>query len=148
MFIADTSIIIRYSRIYFERSLSKFHVGFNEHHILMYLSSCDSVNQDTIAKYFMIDKGAIAKTLNKLELKEFITRVDNPNNKREKIISLTKKGKSMIDHLNQCLDEWHNLLFQGLSNSEIEQITNYTEKISANAVKAIIGGSIINDKEN
>ena len=88
MFITDLSILTRYSRTFFERRLREINIGFTEQLILRYLYQSEGVNQDTIAKHFMLDKGSIAKTLNKLEKKELIRRTENPNNKREKIISI------------------------------------------------------------
>lgn len=140
MIMADLSIIGRYSRTYFERRLSEINVGFTEQLILMHLYKCESINQESIAKHFMLDKGAIAKTLSKLEEKDFITRKDNPNNKREKLITITPKGQSIIGYMDEELQEWHNYLFKGLSTEDIKQFTTIVEKISANAVNAINRG--------
>lgn len=147
MIMNDISILSRYSRTFFERRLSEINVGFTEQLILMYLCKCDSVNQDTIAKYFMLDKGAIAKTLNKLEEKAFITRTDNPNNKREKLISITKNSKDIIVDINKELREWHNYLFTGLNEEEIDQFTSIIKKISINAANVINGGKNENTEQ-
>ncbi len=109
---------------------------------MIYLCKCDTVNQDTIVKHFMLDKGAVAKALNKLEDKEYIFREDNPNNKREKLISITKKGKSVIGYITDELEKWHNYLFQGLRNEEIDQFNRIVEKIAENAA------IVINEKKN
>lgn len=142
MFITDLSILSRYSRTFFERRLSDINIGFTEQLILMYLCKSDTVNQDTIAKHFMLDKGAIAKTLNKLEEKELITRSDNPNNKREKLISITPKTQEIIGQVDEELKEWHKCLFEGLERDEIDQLTKTISKISANAVKVINGRDV------
>lgn len=142
MIMTDLSIISRYSRTFFERRLSELELGFPEQMIMMYLNKCDSINQDTIAKHFMLDKGAVAKALSKLEAKEFIERSDNPNNKREKLITITASGKGMIGHLNEELQQWHNILFQGLSKEEIEQVAQAISIIAANAAQ------VINNKDN
>jgi DNA-binding MarR family transcriptional regulator len=82
MYMNCLSIISRYSRTFFERRLAELSIGFTEHSILVYLDKCDVLNQEQIAKHFMLDKGAVAKALNKLEEKNYITRQENPSNKR------------------------------------------------------------------
>ncbi len=148
MLMADFSIISRFSRTFFERKLAESNVGFTEHMIMLYLCKVDVVNQDTIASYFLLDKGAVAKTLNKLENKAYIQRTDNPNNKREKLISITQSGQDKIEYLTKELHVWHNYLFEGLSKEEIEQFLHTISKISSNAASVISSkGNLSDSKE-
>jgi len=145
MFITDLSILSRYSRIFFERRLREINIGFTEQLILLYLYKCESVNQEKIAKHFMLDKGAIAKTLNKLEKKEFITRVDNPSSKREKLISITQNAKEIMGYVNEELLFWHNCLFEGLNPEDIQEFNRILEIMSANAINVINGRNLENE---
>ena len=145
MFITDLSILSRYSRTYFERRLQEINIGFTEQLILLYLYKCESVNQEKIAKHFMLDKGAIAKTLNKLEKKEFITRVDNPSSKREKLISITQNAKEIMGYVNEELLFWHNCLFEGLNPEDIQEFNRILEIMSANAINVINGRNLENE---
>lgn len=129
----DLSIIVRQSRLFFEKRMQHYEAGFPELIILMYLSKDDHVNQDTLAQHFMIDKGAIAKTTAKLEEKGYITRSQNPDNKRENIISMTDKGRNIIEHMGTLLEEWNNLIFDGLNKEEIQIFKKATDKITTNA---------------
>lgn len=147
MFMCALSIISRYSRTFFERRLSDLNIGFTEHSILMYISDNDLLNQEQIAKHFMLDKGAVAKALNKLEEKKFINRIDNSNNKREKLVLITEQGRSIIGVLNKELMEWHNYLFEGLSKDEIDVFVGTTLKISENAAR-IINERKIDDEDS
>lgn len=137
MYMNCLSIISRYSRTFFERRLAELNIGFTEHSILIYINQCDLLNQEQIAKHFMLDKGAVAKALNKLEDKKYITRHENPNNKREKLIEITEHGQSIMGLLNDELIQWHNCLFQGLSEKEIEEFKDTIEKVADNASKMI-----------
>lgn len=148
MIMTDLSILSRYSRTFFERRLTENNIGFTEHQIIMYLCKADTVNQDTIAKHFMLDKGAVAKALSKLENKEMIQRIDNPDNKREKLISITPTGQSKIGNLTKELQEWHNVLFQGLSSEEINQFGHIISIMSSNAANTINNKNTQSSKEN
>lgn len=137
MLMKDLSVITRLSRIYSIRRLSKFNLAHSEHEILMYLSKNNQVNQDMIAAYFLIDKGAIAKSLSKLEEKGYVDRVINPENHREKIISLTTKGMEIMEEMRDILVEWNNGIFNGLTLEEIANVERITGIIADNCTKLI-----------
>lgn len=129
------SIIVRHSKVFCERRLHEFEVGFPEQVILMYLSSNNEVNQDAIAQHFMLDKGAIAKTLRKLEEKDLIKRHQNPENKRENLITISLAGQGILAEMGAALNEWNQYFFEGLSDLEIRQYENITKKIADNVAK-------------
>ncbi|SHJ36577.1 MarR family winged helix-turn-helix transcriptional regulator [Parasporobacterium paucivorans] len=121
MLMNNLSIIIRHCRTFCERKLRELDIGFSEQVILMYLSENKNVSQDDIVKHFMIDKGAIAKSLSKLEAKDYIIRNENPLDKREKLILLSSKSEQIFDYMKLILEEWNQYFFRGLSSEEIEQ---------------------------
>ena len=131
------SIIERSCQVFITRKLSIYAISCTEQTVLMFLDNNDGINQDAIAKYFFLDKGAIAKTLSKLESKGLVTRTINENNKREKIVSLTKHGKQSMDSMLKVLNEWHDCMFDGISKEEIMLLNNITEKMAENATKAL-----------
>lgn len=131
----NMSIIVRACRIFTERKLREFDLTFGEQIIVMFISAHENVNQDTISKAFMIDKGMVAKTLNKLEQKGYLMRRQNPENKRENIISLTGQGADILIHMSNALKEWSNILYEGISEEDIEYITRLTGKMAENVAK-------------
>lgn len=137
MLMKDLSVITRLSRIYSIRRLSKFNLGHSEHEILMYLSKNSPVNQDMIASFFLIDKGAIAKSLSKLEEKGYVDRIVNPDNHREKIISLTSKGREILDAMRDILVEWNDGIFEGLKPKDITEVERITSIIADNCMKVM-----------
>lgn len=139
MLMTNLSILSRLSRTFCERKLCDTNIGFTEQSILQFLSKSDNVNQDTIVKHFMLDKGSVAKTLNKLEEKDLINRTDNPNNKREKLITITELGKSYSRTCQNEIRELHSFLFEGLSTEEIKQFSKTIEIMTQNAIKAVQG---------
>lgn len=137
----DLAIISRYSNLFAMRNLQKFDIGYAEYGVLMYLAANENTNQEAIAQHYSIDKGAIAKTMKKLESKNFVDRQTNKKNQREKIITLTELGKSIIEEMRTLQNEWNNLLLQGITQEDIELFTKLTQKISQNAANYINGGS-------
>jgi DNA-binding MarR family transcriptional regulator len=135
MILTHLSIISRFSRTFFERRLNDSNIGFTEHSILMHLSKCGTVNQHQIAMYFMLDKGSVAKTLHKLEKKRLISRADNPQNRREKLIKITEEGFNLVTMLNTEFQQLHSSLFEGLSEDDIQAFIWVIQRISDNAAK-------------
>jgi DNA-binding MarR family transcriptional regulator len=131
----NMSIIVRYCRTFTERKLREYDLTFGEQVIIMFLSAHDNVNQDTISKAYLIDKGMVAKTLNKLEQKGFIMRKQNPENKRENIVSLTQKGIDILNYMSTILEEWNEVLYKGMSEEEIADVKRLTGKMEENVAK-------------
>lgn len=139
MVMHSLSIIVRYQRIFCERQLERYGVnlGYPEQSVLLMLSAYDRINQDTIARHFMIDKGAITKTISKLEAKHLILRWENPENKREKLLALTENGQATIERMNQVQSEWDNAVFTGLSAEELAKMESLVGTMTSNAIKAL-----------
>lgn len=131
----NMSVIVRYCRAFAERKLKDYDLSFGEQVIIMFLSANKNVNQDTISKRYMIDKGMIAKTLNKLEDKGFVMREQNPNNKRENFVSLTQKGTDILEIMDSVLKEWNEIVYAGMSTEEIDSLKRLTGKMAANVAK-------------
>ena len=133
----NLSVILRYCRNFFEKRLREFDLTFGEQVIIMFLSRNEEVNQDAISKRYMIDKGMVAKTLNKLETKGFILREQNPDNKRENIISLTQKGADILNNIKNIIDEWNEILYEEMSEDEIACMKKLTNKMVENITNHI-----------
>ena len=133
----NLSVILRYCRNFFEKRLREFDLTFGEQVIIMFLSRNEEVNQDAISKRYMIDKGMVAKTLNKLETKGFISREQNPDNKRENIISLTQKGVDILNNIKNIIDEWNEILYEEMSEDEIACMKKLTNKMVENITNHI-----------
>lgn len=145
MLMTNLSILTRLSRIFCERKLNDMNIGFTEQSILQFLSDQDNVNQETIVKHFMLDKGSIAKTLSKLEEKALIHRADNPNNKREKLITITELGREYSSTYQNELHELHSFIMEGLTAEEINEFTRIIDIMAQNAIKAVQGRIDEND---
>lgn len=129
---SDLSIIVRGSEIYLSRCLSDFGITATEQTMLMYLYGHENPNQEEIAKFFMLDKGTIAKTLQKLEKKAFIQRCVNKNDQREKVITLTDRAYAVKDVCVNLLRLWNKMAFENISPEEKAVFERIACKISAN----------------
>lgn len=82
----------------------------------------------------VIQERMIAKTSNttrlvdKLLLKELVTREICPDNRRKMEIAITQKGLDLLSEVNPKVDHHEALFSQNLTVSELEQLNNLLEK--------------------
>lgn len=131
------SVIGRGSYLFLERKLKKYEIGMPEQLIMMFLNKVESSNQDSIAKYFKIDKGSIAKTIAKMEKKGLLYREQNRNNRRENTITISEKGRSLGSDMESIMNEWNEGMFQGFSETEIIQFKKMLEQVAENVEELI-----------
>ena len=132
MFMSDISIIVRRMRTQAEHAMGGLEVGFPEQLVLMLLHGHGPSNQEAIVSALGVDKGAIAKTIAKLEAKDLITRQVNPRNKREKIVSLAPKAHQITQAMEDARASLNATLFAGFTPEEISQTCALLERMAQN----------------
>ena len=132
MFMSDISIIVRRMRTQAEHAMGGLEVGFPEQLVLMFLHSHGPSNQEAIVSALGVDKGAIAKTIAKLEAKDLVTRQVNPRNKREKIVSLAPKAHQITQAMEDARASLNATLFAGFTPEEISQTCALLERMAQN----------------
>ena len=132
MFMADISIIVRRMRTQAERSIGEAGLGFPEQLVLMFLIGHDPSKQEAIATQLGVDKGAVAKTIAKLEEKGLVTRKVNPASKREKIVETTAAAAGLISAMNDMRRATEAALFAGFTDEEIQQTCAFLARIARN----------------
>jgi DNA-binding MarR family transcriptional regulator len=86
------------------------------------------------ANMCLIQERMIAKTSNttrlvdKLLLKEFVTREVCPENRRKMEVQITQKGLDVLAELDSIVIEHENSFAKKLTESELEQLNNLLEK--------------------
>lgn len=132
MFMSDISTIFRKMRVSAELSMNHLDIGFPEQLVLMVLKAHGSSNQESIAAKLSIDKGAVAKTVAKLEAKELIVREVNPDNKREKLVALTPAAAEIVEAMRRQYGELEQTMFAGLKPEEVESLCSHLSRVAAN----------------
>lgn len=131
-FMRDISLITRRMRTYAERSMAEHGLGFPEQAVIMQLCAQGTSNQESVARHFAVDKGAIAKTVSKLEQKGLITRTVNPQNKREKLLSLTPAADEVVADMKQAYEQLSKTMFAGLSAEDAARLSCDLARVAQN----------------
>ena len=85
-----------------------------------------------LAKALNITTARIARALNTLENKGYITRINDDNDKRKTYIELTDIGQKQLEKEKKCRDKFLENIIKGLSDDELESFINIIEKMAKN----------------
>ncbi|WP_121626296.1 MarR family winged helix-turn-helix transcriptional regulator [Poseidonibacter antarcticus] len=84
----------------------KYELNKSELNLLVTLSTTENKTLAPTKLYedLVFSSGGMTKLLKKLEMKDYITRIENPEDKRSKLVKITSVGESLaIDALNDVL---------------------------------------------
>ncbi len=88
-------------RSLFNERLSKYGLVAPQYGIMTILSHSESLNQLGLGEHMGIDKATMVKMIDVLEDKRLVKRSEDKNDRRNKIIVITPKGRTMLEELDQ-----------------------------------------------
>lgn len=106
------AIIAKNQTVYLNRHLEEFNINSSQLHFLFEISHQKEINQENIASRCNINKGAVARSIKKLEDKGLVERRIDDNNRRQNIISLTPDGEEILKKAISKLDKWESYIFE------------------------------------
>ncbi len=128
------NIIYTLALIYnrFEKAISEYLADYDmttgKFNILMavcYKGKTEGISQVSIGESLIVSAGNITTLVEKLVKEGFVTRIQNPENRRENIIKITKKGAATIEKI------WpgYNNLIEEMTNKLPKKEHQYCSKI-------------------
>jgi len=100
----------------------KYHISSVELDVLssLKLVGCEKfiLSPTELYSTLLFSSGGMTKVLKKLEEKEFIKRIDNPKDKRSKLVQLTKKGEELLNIALKDVIDLEKEFFAALSSDE------------------------------
>jgi DNA-binding MarR family transcriptional regulator len=112
------SVIARNKTIYLNHELKEYGINASQLQFLFEIELHEEINQDRIASRCSINKGAVARSIRKLEENGFVKREIDINNRRQNKVSLTPKGEATLSKAHEKLDAWEE---QVLKDSPVEK---------------------------
>lgn len=96
--------------------------------VLNFVAKHDAFPQSDIAAALEIEGAAISKTLSKMEQKGLIVRTSSQD-KREKRISLTEKGRELYPLAAQAAGSHRSAVLAGLSRDDRQQMLSFIQSM-------------------
>ena len=128
------SMIARGHAIYINHHISGLDINASQVHLLYEIACSDNINQEQISARCNINKGAVARSIKKLEDKGLVIRQVDENNRRQNKVSLTSKGESTLEKTKEILDEWERQVIKPKGYIEKELLQQVLKEI---AIKTI-----------
>lgn len=128
------SISDRYNKMYLD---SKFkYLGFNtsQHMLITKIYENEGMLQEDLFSYIYLNKSNITRGLKQLEEKGFIYRVKDKNDKRNMRLFPTELAKEVYPKIMKIIDEWIEILEQGLTDEECRILEKVMKQVTKNAI--------------
>ena len=89
----------------------------------------EKTTQKELVELFKVSEGYTAKILRKFEDKNYITRYENPENHRIKIVKLTPEGIEITDKYIEYIRDWENKVTSNMSPEEVQTLKKLLYKV-------------------
>lgn len=119
------NLLWRYAREYGHSRIRNVGISDTEHQICAFLHFHQDMSQDAVASALCLDKTTVAKALLSLEVKGYIRREQNPENRRKNVLSITDAGRATIADVIDVYDVWTDEVCSCLSREEQEAFKDY-----------------------
>jgi len=100
----------------------------------------DELSQDELAARIKVNRAATARALKALEDGGFIKRRENPDNRRQKLVSLTSKAWAMKAEFLDVIARMNMTLFAGFTEEERSTLLNAIDRVMRNLERELASG--------
>jgi len=101
---------------------SGFGVKNTELRILVQLSGKDALAVNEIARRTRVDKAWISRSIRAMERRGLVLRARHPTDTRASLVSLSAKGRKLIEELAPVAKARNDRLLQGLDRAEVNRL--------------------------
>jgi DNA-binding MarR family transcriptional regulator len=129
------SIIHRNHVIALNNQLKPFGLSASQLPILLFLSRKEGIPQETLVRYFRLDKATIARAVKRLEDDGFVCRQIAPGNRRAYGLFLTGKGKEFRDELRAIDAAWEDNLLAVVPAPERNEVIQLLRILAGHSIQ-------------
>lgn len=123
----------RAHRAAIDRVTAELDIHRSQHGMLMYLNEAkNKPSQKEICEHFDISAATVAVTLKKLEKNGFIERRRNGDDNRENRISITDKGREVLERTCEIFSRCDEKAFSSFTDEELEEFMLLLNKMKSN----------------
>ena len=105
-------------RNFIEKDFKDDDISLVELPFLLRIRFSNEGTQKELVNLFKVSDGYTAKLLRRFELAGLIERIEDPSNRRRKLVKLTDKGIKKTDKILKYVDYWEEVAVEGLDEDE------------------------------
>lgn len=114
---------------YIEEVFDETDITRSELPFLIRIRFSEKTTQKELVELFKVSEGYTAKLLRKFEDLRYITRHEDPTNRRKKIVELTDEGIRKTDELIELINSWEMKVTSGMSDDEVNLLKSLLFKV-------------------
>lgn len=126
-------MLYRFGKNFFNDMLAEYDITSAQLMILLEIQQHPNINQDQVADITGFDKGTVARCAAVLETKGLVERIIDPANRRAYKLRITNKFLSVQKKLDQSVEQYSNVLFNGMSDDLCQQTNQCLDAMASNA---------------
>lgn len=101
----------------------------NQAMAIMIIGKAEKITPTTLSKFINLEKGSLTPLIDSLEEKKFVTRSNDPNDRRKVLLSLTSEGIEYMKVIEDQSQKGLALMVANLSETEIDQMHDSLETL-------------------
>lgn len=109
------------------RVLEDSALTFHQFYVMKVINGSSNVTLTMLCRELNLSKGALSLTLNKLVQEGYVSRCENPSDRRHRNIVLTNKGERVLKNTGEKIRDAFVRLTSGLTLEELENIKSSLE---------------------
>ncbi|MFR7592085.1 MAG: bilirubin utilization transcriptional regulator BilQ [Longibaculum sp.] len=129
------TILQRHFRFYCQQELQRLGLSQGLLFFILYIGKHPQCSPKELTNALHLDSGHVTRSLSKLEKNHFIQQTINPNDKRARLLTLTKKGQNVFLKSHEFFYQWDQQTINNLSLVEQEQLLSLLKKIQGGLSK-------------
>lgn len=114
---------------YYQSNIGENDLTQNEFTVLLRIRVVESTSQHDLVELFKVSGAYVAKLLRKFEDKGYITRKEDPENRRKKLVKLTDEGIKKTDEVLEVIQNWENEVTRNVTEDELKTLKEILYKI-------------------
>ncbi len=127
------SILQRLNNMFYANRLSSFQIGCGQQFFLLQIFNNPGMNLHELALNGNYDKATATRAVKKLEEEGYVRTEMEEGDKRVRRIYLTDLAKPVVEKTQECVDEWAEIILEGLTGEERQEAEQLLIRMAANA---------------
>ncbi len=119
-------------KIEHRNKLDKINLHIGQPMMLQLILDNPGITQFELSQKMNVTPASIATSSKRMEKQGYLTKEEDPNNLRCKRLYITELGKSLALEARKRIDEIDQKMFKGISEEELETLTNIYDKLIIN----------------
>lgn len=119
------SVFYRQYQAYINREMKDYGINFSECEFLIKIPDSDEIIQRELAESLICDNAIVTRSLQKLEKKELIKRINSTEDKRAILVSLTDRGRDIKKIGLEKRRFWKNSIMEDVPEEEKQLVFQF-----------------------